>query len=315
MTHEPLVAGIKGLYLFEAVRLDEEGNEISRRALTGWVPNLITNAGLNGIGANALYLLSYYCRVGSGSTAPAFTDTALAAHVAGVAQLSDSQGQLTAAPWYAWRRIVYRFAAGVAAGNLSEVGTATTINSGGILFSRALILDSNGNPTTITILSDEVLDVTYELRCYPPTVDVPHSTVIGGVTHTGTLRTCGQSTGVQVPNWSTAPSSSGVSALGNNQLGTSGAGVKVAAINAVPASLSYYGQGITPTLSAYVADSYYRDITIQWTLTMGNQAGGIGAMVIGTWLGALQVDFEPAIPKDATKTLTMSFRVSWARQP
>lgn len=53
---------------------------------------------------------------------------------------------------------------GVAAGNLSEVGMGWGNSN---LWNRALIKDINGNPTTITILSDEYLDVVSEIRIYP----------------------------------------------------------------------------------------------------------------------------------------------------
>jgi hypothetical protein len=59
---------VAGYYKLEAVKLDKAGNEVSRRVVADWFPNLITNQGLNRMGANADYLSN--CQVGSGSDAP-----------------------------------------------------------------------------------------------------------------------------------------------------------------------------------------------------------------------------------------------------
>ena len=93
-------------------------------------------------------------------------------------------------PYYISHIVEYHFAIGAAAGNLSELGVGWA-SSGTTLFSRALILDSGGTPTTITVLSDEYLYVTYEHRFYPSETDATGSIVftgnIGG-TYTYTLR-------------------------------------------------------------------------------------------------------------------------------
>ena len=49
-------------------------------------------------------------------------------------------------------------------GDVAEVGF---FNTSSVLFSRALIKDSEGNPTTLTLLADEQLFITYEFRKYP----------------------------------------------------------------------------------------------------------------------------------------------------
>ena len=67
-------------------------------------------------------------------------------------------------PYYRWAKVTWRFGQGVAAGNISEVGLGWGNSN---LWNRALIKDANGNPTTITVLSDEYLDVVSEIRDYP----------------------------------------------------------------------------------------------------------------------------------------------------
>src|SRR5690606_39029584 len=56
------------------------------------------------------------------------------------------------------------------AGNLSEVGILRSSTTGP-LWSRALILDGQGNPTTITVLPDDFLTCYYTLRIMIPKED------------------------------------------------------------------------------------------------------------------------------------------------
>lgn len=236
------------------------------------------------------------------------TDSALQSLVASTTtQQALTSGNSGTPSFYAFRQKTYRFAQGAAAGNLSEVGIGWAAS--GNLFSRAHILDGGGNPTTITVLPTEFLDVTYELRLFPSLTDTSHSTVISGVTHTGTIRSA------SVGSWDSVPSS-GVSntssifytafngAIGANTAGPTGTSSGVTAV----------------TIAAYVNGSYSRDFIIDFGLNDGNLAGGISAMRIGaatisSTLHSGQISFSPAIAKDATKTLSVTFRKSWARRP
>ncbi|KAK6697116.1 hypothetical protein SNK04_014381 [Fusarium graminearum] len=94
----------------------------------------------NAIG-NSLTLAA--CRVGTGSTAPAVTDTALANQVATTTTVSArTSGVQATTPYFGWFRSTYRFAPSGTAQNLAEVGVATLATGG--LFSRALIVDGGG---------------------------------------------------------------------------------------------------------------------------------------------------------------------------
>src|SRR5690606_4774599 len=66
--------------------------------------------------------------------------------------------------------VSHQFGQGQAAGNLSEIGIQHTSTSGP-LWSRALILDGQGNPTTITVLPDDFLTCYYTLRIMIPKED------------------------------------------------------------------------------------------------------------------------------------------------
>jgi hypothetical protein len=177
--------GISGYYKFEAVSIDADGTE-HRRLLRDWQKNRITNAGLDFVGSSTTAL--NFCQVGTGSTPVDDGDTALDAYLVGTSTiLSDTYGIDSGGARYGWRRKVYRFAQGAAAGNIAEVGIGTA-SSGGTLFSRSLIVDEAGDPTSITILPTEFLDVTYEIRLYVPTGDISAVVTISSVDYDLVIR-------------------------------------------------------------------------------------------------------------------------------
>lgn len=109
------------------------------------------------------------CVVGSGNSEPTATQVSLDNMVASTTTVatgvSDTAGiQVTTAPFYWFGCRTWRFATGTATGNLSEIGLGW---DGSSLWNRALIRDNLGNPTTITVLADEYLDVFCEVRVYP----------------------------------------------------------------------------------------------------------------------------------------------------
>ena len=293
--------GVAGRFKLEAV--NEATGE--RRELAPWFDNLITDQGLNHLGTSGI---GHFCLVGTGSTAPAVTDTTLANKLAHTTtNASTSLGGQASAPYYSWVRKVFRFAAGVAAGNLTELGVGISTT---LLFSRTLIKDGSGNPTTITVLPSEALDVTYELRMYAPSVDSTHTTVIGGVTYTGVVRPRLVTASGSGNVWSVTAFDRTASLHWISPHGAfSGA---VGAITAGPSGAqdNLYGAVVE---SAYIQNSLKRSGTLTCSLSEGNLAGGIAAIAINTTMGSYQIGFSPSIPKDATKVLTLSFELSWNR--
>jgi len=291
---------LEGLYKFEAVKI-VEGVEIYRRPLTDWIPNLITNGGLDRFAAYNDYM--FYCQVGSSNTTPTNSDTGLGSQIA-----YTSSGTYTGAgvdsvsPYYRWERTIFRFAEGTAAGNLSEVGVSWHPTIG--IFSRALILDINGDPTTITVLSDETLDVTYEFRTYPKLTDSTGTIVftgnIGG-TYDWITRTANITSGYP----DTQPPKAAAGYLTQSFNGTIGA------ITSSPSGTA--GSGLSHTIGSYVSGNYYRDFTYTASLTDANISGGIGAVLGYNAFGYWQMQFTPAIPKTANDILTFAMRYSWGR--
>lgn len=320
--------GVQGWYKMEALKVDADGRVIekSRRVVADWFPNLITNQGLDRLGGNNASNVFIACQVGSGNAAPNVNDTGLVARIAGTASSPSSGGTVIGAastpPYYGWVRNVYRFAAGTATGNLSEVGVGWG-TTGSTLYSRALVLDTSGNPTTVTILSDEVLDVTYEHRLYPPTGDTTNVVNISGTNYTFTTRAALVTTAAW---WSMSGSSSsapsGGAVLGlSSSFGPSAVVAYNGSIGAITSSPGGSSAifGNSPVLAAYSPGNYYRDGTVSTGTSGAVLGGGISAILArfgnnDASGGVFQYGVSPAIPKLNTQTLTLTFRQSWARK-
>ena len=288
--------GLSGKYKLEVVKASGEVRQ------TLEFDNLITNQGLDlfsgsvvGYTGNLLYSVCHYkCYVGSGSTAPAVTDTALDAEIANQLRTAAAGTVDVGLRTYTIAH-EYTFATGAAAGNLSEVGVGADSTQ---LFSRSLIKDGNGAPTTITILVDEVLRVTYSLVINVPTATYLFSS--GG--YDFELKACNADTGPYIyglnddlPSRITYP-----------RAYTGAIGVT---IDDAPSG----GNGsITSTVDTYTLGSYTRTGTLSAGLTEANFDVGSFRFGFGplTWqLGAL-----PVLPKDDTQILEIGVQVTWARE-
>jgi hypothetical protein len=193
--HELILPGNGAAGLFRVEGRLDDGRQ---RVLAAWQPNLITDAGLDRWGTGNIIT---HCCVGSGNTAPAVGDTALVAHVASAAVVNTSTGSLGTTPYYGYKVFVATFSPPGSNHNLSEIGWAWA-SGGGSLWSRALIKDGGGTPTTITWLAAETLIVTYELRNYPPLSDtVIEGASIFGETYDLTIRAAYAETAGGAPTW------------------------------------------------------------------------------------------------------------------
>jgi hypothetical protein len=303
MKQEIFAGTVKGRYKIEAVKADG-----SKRMVADWFDNLITNEGLNHLGTGGVYT---YCMVGSGNTPPVNANTTLQASVSATnAVIAETQGAQSSAPYFGWHRKTFRFPIGAAAGNLSEIGVGWNATN---VFSRALIVDTDNNPTTITVLSDEALDVTYEFRIYPPTADQVNTINISGVTYDVTTRAALvatsshwypaqlASTGYSSPDYRFRPYTGTIGAITEGPSGTT--------VND--------DQNGEVTYDAYSNNSLTRTGKAEFGLTDGNLSGGIGSILAFVWsngaAGSYQMSFSPKIPKDMFKILSLNFSFSWAR--
>lgn len=279
-------------------------------------PNLILNAGLDRMGNGVAWLTN--CQVGSGSTAPDPAQTGLVSFIAAAAASpapTNVDSYVPGPPPYHQLVRTYRFPDGTAAGNLSEVGVGWATS--GSLYSRALILDGSGNPTTITVLSDETLDVQYTLRIYPPTTDHETTLNIAGDNYTVVTRSCLVGTAWRL-------SSLIAGALSPRAAGTGthlayGSGSTLGAITSRPSGSGLQASGVTTP--SYTNGSYFREAVTSYGLST-NPSGGIkcvetvwGAQSVTGNAIVSQTSFDPIIPKDNEKIFTFTTRLSWARRP
>lgn len=284
--------------------------------------NLITTQGLNYLGAQSWDNL-YAIQAGTGNTTPSFADTALASYAGGTATAStaDAYG-MGPVGTYMYRRITRRFAAGAVDGlNLNELAVGHRIATGEI-FSRALIKDATDSPITIVLLPDEVLDVAYELRCYFGTDDIVLTGVdIDGVSSTVTMRAHKPSawTGAGAAKFLGGPFTPQHSNWNVN--GNVGAASSQAAATSNASGLA---DNVTPTMDAYVNNSFERTCTFNLGITQSNFAGGIGAIYVRTFSdagtfgaepcwGCWSWGFSPKLNKSATRIATVQVGLSWGR--
>ena len=298
--------GVQGLYRCVVRRRDG-----SIKQDTGWFSNLILNQGLNRLGTGGG---GTRCEIGTGTAAPEVTQAALVSLSAGTTTVQTETMSNSGAPdYFASVTRTFRFALGALNGNFSEVGVGWAAAT---LFSRALILDGGGAPTTITVLADEQLDVSYQLRFFTSLEDTTGSLVISGTTHDTIVRRADAA--VSTPE-------SGVG--GGNALGAAvnaiGTGTQdrliyngtLGSVTASPSGTAAAGFG-TPSQLTYSNNSLLRETTINYGLSEGNLAGGIRSVrfVCSQFGIRFQQQFTPAIDKTNLKTLALTWRVSWARR-
>jgi hypothetical protein len=278
----------------------------------GFHPNLITNQGMNGQSNDTFDNMTSLMNVGTGSTAPAFTQTALAAEVGTgrVGRVGSVLYTYTAGtPDYWFRKHVYTFLEAFANGNLTEVAT---FNGSGIMFMRQLLKDGSGNPTTITKTSLDQLTITYEYRWYPmPAPDIVTTLTLDGVVYTITTRAHSVENVFQGQVLAQSLRSViGAFALETNALVARNGNQAVGTVSS------------DNTQTAYVTDSFTHENKCIWDTGVANFATGIGMITHccldssgGSGSHMFQSSFSPKIPKTNIKKLTMFIRRSWARFP
>lgn len=294
--------------------------------------NLITNQGLDRLYEGG----STYCFVGTNSSAPSVLNSQLGGYVNNTnTRISNSLTYGSQAEGYwAQRTVTWRFGQGGAAGNLSEVGIGWLISSAGGLteeqrhrvFSRALIVDSNNVPVTITVLADEYLEVTYSLRHYPYIgADVTRTLSIAGTTYEYTMRPSGlvDSNTHVIDFQGDMDKNEANTAFFNAYTGK--AAETPPTLSAVTASsMLTPGPALAPgsvVRGTYTPGSFTKTHTITWGLSQGNGTWGIRGQYFGTGgnvsspslKSRWQSTLDQPIPKDDTKVLSMKMSFSWGR--
>lgn len=302
-----------------------------------WMKNMVLNTGLNFIGG--FYTGTWNlngCQVGSSNVAVSAGQTGMQAFVAGTTSFTNQgvSSNTTYPNVYTEALGTWRFAVGVAAGNLSEVGIGIgtqiappAANSAGLAsqpcFSRALIVDGLGVPTTITVLPTEILDVIYSVRVYAPSADVTGNfTVVTNGTPVNYTYTLRPSTNSVTPRWISSILSDlrFTPTIGSGgSMSNSGSGVSDGAIGSPLGALapSSTGDQFFTNLSSgvYVSGNYFNDAT--WTLGVsnGNYGGGFKSLKFNFGSSGFMMEVSPNIPKLNTQQFVITMRVTWANLP
>lgn len=274
-----------------------------------WFDNIVLDTGLSRM-SDGTWIDR--CCVGTGNSTPLATQVQLDSFLASTAGRQSGKSILntSTSPYYFGIEIIWRFGMGIAAGNLSEIGLGWGNNN---LWNRALIRDVNGNPTTITVLADEYLDVVSEIRVYPTenfsgafNLLDKNGSIISNHTYIGKpyLQTfayspSGTNYGLnfnEVRVYSGAIGSS-ITNLPSSNLGT----LSKTKSNPTPTSAqalctASVGSSIGSHKSIYVG--------LQYLLFVGSP----GAFTCG-----YQIEMTPPIEKTNTQIMTYTFELSWGR--
>lgn len=304
-----LTSGVKGFIRMEVIKPG-----IGTRVDTGWFPNMILDSGLDNFGTQTLTGSVTQVGVGAGVSSPSPEQSSLESPIAWTTTTGPGGGSGSGGSWdegnyYRYFRVGRQFQEGAAAGILGEIGfcrggTSERNN----LTVRARITDGSGNPTTITVLEDEILQVVYEIRHYFNPTFLQGSMELSGIPYSYTLGAREQGSGDR-----------GIYTYGDNY--------RLIALNNV-SNFGSVGENLTggssvgvatssPTLSPYSEGSHYRDSSTNFSLTQGNAVGGIEYMRADPSTSStpflLKMRINPPIPKDNTKLMTLNMRYSWGR--
>lgn len=276
--------------------------------------NLITDIGLDMIGNGAgvdFYGTPYICprcHVGTGNTTPVNADTTLETWLAQSGSIDGISGTATytaGPPKTTHKSRTYTFGVGVATGSISEIGTGNAYSvNGNYLFSHALILDGNNNPTVLVVAADELLKVTYTITAYIPAAPTAQTFTIASITYTVTWYMYPDSTpGTTLP-WVYPPDPWGSYRDRGGAIADSGA-----------PSLSWDGWSTYFDQSySYVIGSHYRD----WSGTSPVNSGAnrtITAVNITSPHVIMIGVFSPHVPVATGQKVDISIRTAWGRYP
>jgi len=284
--------GISGYFKLDVVKPD--GSVVE---LAPFQKNLWLDQGLDNFMSSNAYIK--YVHVGTGTSTPVITQTSLDSFLALEQLQSRSMTNSGSPPYYTDTTTVHEFAVGVFNGQaLTEIGLGRSWAGG--LSTRSLIKDAGGAPTSVTVLIDEILRVTYTLRLNVPEVD---SVVVLGPYTCTTRAMYANNAGY----WGFSQSyqeiqGSLIQLYTNASLGSITANIQ---------GTSVYSSD--QTFSRPSARSF-RD-TANLTLTEGNQVNGISGMTVRNayFEYAFKTVFSPPIMKTSDELLSLSFDVTWDR--
>lgn len=270
---------------------------------------LLGNTGL-GLSSNA------YVRCGTGSTAVNVGQTSLANQMSLVSgnwpsgASSNPSGSLVGGIIKVEKPYTFTFNTGQIIGNIAELGvnfSGSGTNSNTLVQSRALVVGTQGNPTVITVTSSEQLILTYTLKAEIPaasitqTVDLILNEIPTPIEVTTAYRTTANLLGyVSLANFQFL-SSVGSLIVYNGSFGAPGTAPGGASAS------SGFG-------TAIYSGAAGKSATFPFTTSQGNVSGGITAAMYENNT-IFKFGFNPPIPKNADRTLSITIRQTFGRLP
>lgn len=309
--------GFDGRFSYAKGKLDADGNELTREEIPGNT-NLILNAGLQYMAFNPSWLK--YLHLGSGVEEPAPNQTTLQ----NTTYTGDNPAPSGDGAYginvtdpnkpYHWYRCVFRVTPRGSNRTYSEVGVGWSATN---LFSRALIKDPLGNPNTITVLGDEYLDVTYEIRMYIPVGDrVSVIQPTGDDLEPRTVTVRARRAGVR-DVYSNGWNISDAGYRGNQILGTWNNDAHYIFGDGVLGSIFDYGGG-NQVGAAFNASSGVRTSDTSYTFNilrdLPDNVGTLSFIALSQIGYAFQAQIDPPFVKDNESRFWFSYSISWGRE-
>lgn len=310
--------GIAGHVDLHKGRLGPDGEPETREHVSSF-KNLVLDTGLQRIGANSDWM--NWLHLGTGIQAPHPLQNALqnptyvgnnfapGTHTTTGVDISDPLRP------YTWVRRVFRVTPRGENRTYAEMGVGWNDSN---LFSRTLIKDPQGNPNTISILGDEYLDVTYEVRQYMPVDTAVYEVVPTGddieprtiTVHGSMMNTLSSTFGWGIAR-SSSPNSSPHSILNNwsssshNRFYNGGRG----GLYQNPEG-STVGSSFNRTSMARTSST---SATFTLTRELPDNVGLLRTLQVSQEAYCFQMEFDPPFNKSNEDRFSISYSISWGR--
>lgn len=306
--------GVAGFVDLHKGRLGPDGEPVTREHLSSF-KNLVLDTGLQRIGENSDWM--NWLHLGTGIQAPhplqnsLQNPTYLGNNLAPGTHTTSGVDITDPLKPYTWVRRIFRVTPRGENRTYSEMGVGWNDSN---LFSRTLIKDPQGNPNTISILGDEYLDVTYEVRQYIPVNTVVYEVVPTGddvESRTITVRGSQINTLSAVMGWGIATGNTIRSILNNatsahNRFFDGGLGglYQSPEGNTVGSTFNRTSLARTSSTSA----------VITLTRELPDNVGLLRTLQVSQEAYCFQMEFDPPFNKSNEDRFSISYSISWGRE-
>lgn len=297
------VSGIYGIKVLRNAGTDKEHLEDF-----GESPNMLLDGFFERFASGNLEGFAWYMFVGSGTTPVEATQTQLVSQVGSYNSMSVTANDnvKVGEDYIASSTGVAGWDIGAIVGNISEVGVRLGSRIGSTVDSRALIVDSQGAPTTITVTAEDKLVISYTLKYIIPIQ--PSVSVVDflGVPTTCTLETLNALNSYWRISTAFASFDSRLNYSETQEL-----------VNNPELDVNQSRESSRVSVNYSTPQYGVRRISFFAKTQDCNLSGGLKyvALVSGGISSRMPIGlhFDPPIPKDATKTLTLNFDFTLTR--